>query len=265
MMAEIEIDFASKRNKIIGIAVSAVFHALLLLLFVFMGLSYQVPPPPEYGIEVDMGGGGGGGGGGRKSGEQVAVQQAPPAPSVENVSTQNIEETAPITTTKQPNPTPIKTPVEPTQTVEPQTVNPAALFPRKTDGGSGTGSGGGTGTGTGTGIGSGTGTGSGTGDGSGNGNGIGNSNGDFYLKGRPVMSKAFPASKPNLEGIVVVDFRADRAGNVIYAKAGGRRTTINDSQIWKACEEAALKSKFRAKSDAEIEERGEIIYKFVIQ
>ena len=64
MTANIEIDLDSKRNKIIGVIVSALFHALLFILFLFVGLSYQEPPPPEYGIEVDMGGGGGGGGSG---------------------------------------------------------------------------------------------------------------------------------------------------------------------------------------------------------
>lgn len=259
--SQMEMDFAAKRNKMIGIAVSALFHALLLLLFLFMGLSYQIPPPPEYGIEVDMGGGGGGG-----SSSRAATMPTTPTPSTSGGDiTQNIEET--VTTNPAPKtvsttiPTPITTRPEPIP--ETPTIDQRALFQPKSNT-SGTGSGG-TGTGSGTGSGSGSGDGEGTGQGSGRGNGIGTSGGDFYLNGRPVISKAFPASKPNLEGVVVVSFKADRDGNVTEATAGGKGTTIQDTQIWKECEKAALKSKFKPKSDAEIVEKGTITYRFVVQ
>ena len=259
-MYQMEIDLTARRNKIIGIAVSAIFHAVLLLLFLFMGLSYQVPPPPEYGIEVDMGGGGG------SSGSR-ATASTPHTPSDESVATQNAEDvgvTAAPTKTDNPKPTTSPTNTDNTVTtpVETPTINTGALYPGKTNkGGTGTDGSGTDGKGSGS-VGDGD---YGDGQGDKNGRGIGNTGGDFYLKGRPVINKAFPSSKNNLEGIVQVEFRADRNGNVIYAKAGGRGTTIHNAQIWEECEKAALKSKFKAKSDAEIEERGTITYRFVVQ
>ena len=42
----------NKRNGIVG---TILFHALLLLSFLFMGLTYKIPPPPEEGISVNFG------------------------------------------------------------------------------------------------------------------------------------------------------------------------------------------------------------------
>ena len=255
MMTHIETDSAPRRNRIIGIVVSLLFHSLLFLMFCFMGLAYQYPPPPEIGIEVDMGGGSRGGG--SKGGETAEIRTPQPS-TTDNTPTQDIDPTVPVNTTTKPNPTPTNThpPADPVQVVDQK-----ALFPPKKGNSGGGGSGGiGNEGGTGKGIGSD----SGDGDG-GIGKSIGGGIGDFSLKGRPVVSKAFPPSRPNLEGIVVVEFRADREGNVIHAKAGARGTTITNAQIWDECEKAARRSKFKAKSDAEIEERGTITYKFVIQ
>jgi hypothetical protein len=247
----------SKRNKAIALITTAVLHGLLLLCFIFMGLTHQVPPPPEYGIEVDMGGGGGGSD--RQSSDRPTVAQQTSSRARDNVSTQDIEATANLNTAKRTTPNPNNTP-QPTTTTETNvsetpTVNQNALFRRNTAQGGGSGSGSGTGKG----------SGSGTGTGSNAGSGVGNYGGDFYLDGRPVINKAFPKAKNNLEGIVKVDFRADREGNVVYAKAGGRGTTINDPQIWEECEKAAMRSKFKANHDAQVEEKGVITYRFIIQ
>ena len=42
----------SKRNGIIG---TILFHALLLIAFLFLGLTYQDPQPPEEGISINFG------------------------------------------------------------------------------------------------------------------------------------------------------------------------------------------------------------------
>lgn len=42
----------SKRNGIIG---TVLFHSLLLIAFLFLGLTYQDPPPPEEGISINFG------------------------------------------------------------------------------------------------------------------------------------------------------------------------------------------------------------------
>ena len=254
-MAHIETDFVSRRNRMIGIVVSLLFHSLLFLMFCFMGLTYQYPPPPEIGIEVDMGGGSRGGG--SKGGETSVTRTQQPS-TTENIPTQNIEPTAPVNTTTKTNPTSTNTPTE-TPTDPVQVVDAKALFTKKgNSGGSGSG-----GTGN---EGSTGGIGSDSGDGDGGiGKGTGGGIGDFFLKDRPVVSKVFPNAKKNLQGVVKVEFRADRDGNVVYAKAGMKGTTITDLQVWEECERAAKRSKFRAKSDAAIEEMGTITYRFVMQ
>ena len=247
----------NRKNKIIGIVTTIIVHGLVLLCFCFLGLTHQVPLPPEYGIEVDMGGGGGG----APENTQKISARVSSSNANEKLITQEQEETIAMssqktsarqTVTRQPKTTTTteQTPKEP----EP-TVNPNALFKRNANAG----------TGQGTGSGSGKGSGTGTGQGSEYGSGIGNYGGDFYLNGRPVITKAFPSAKNNLEGVVKVEFRADRDGNVIYAKAGIRGTTINDPQIGEECEKAAYRSKFKAKADADREERGVITYRFVLQ
>ena len=241
----------------IALATTIVIHGLVLVCFFFLGLTHQYPPPPEYGIEVDLGGGGGG------SYANHKVESAPKtSAAAEKLLTQESEETTTLpsstvktNTTKK---TVATTTTQPTQdVVEEQVVNKNALFPgkRNTNNSNGQGTGNGTGNG----------SGSGTGTGSGSGGGIGNGDGDFYLDGRPVVRKAFPKSKNNLEGVVKVEFRADRDGNVVYAKAGIKGTTITDSQVWEECETAARQSKFKAKSDAQTEEKGVITYRFILQ
>ena len=173
--------------------------------------------------------------------------------ATEKLLTQETEETATLRSSiVKTNTTKRNVATTTTQDVaEEQVVNKNALFPGKRN------------TNTSTGNGTGTSSGTGTGTGSGSGGGIGN--GDFYLDGRPVVRKAFPKSKNNLEGVVKVEFSVDREGNVVYAKAGFEGTTITDSQVWEECETAARQSKFKAKSDAQTEEKGIITYRFILQ
>ena len=44
-----------KRNKNKGIIGTILFHTLLLVMFLFMGLTYQDPPPAEEGISINFG------------------------------------------------------------------------------------------------------------------------------------------------------------------------------------------------------------------
>ena len=45
----------SKRHKRKGLYGTLLFHALLLLCFIFLGLSYTIPPPAEEGISINFG------------------------------------------------------------------------------------------------------------------------------------------------------------------------------------------------------------------
>ena len=44
-----------KKDKRKGIIGTILFHALLLVAFLFIGLTYQDPPPDEEGISIDFG------------------------------------------------------------------------------------------------------------------------------------------------------------------------------------------------------------------
>ena len=248
-----------KRNRIAAVVSVACVYLLLFLFFILGGLKYQVPPPPEYGIELDMSGGGGGGASVAENRPSDAAPSSQPTPraqaSAPRVSTQRTEAT-PKVTADQPK---TNTTTQPEQTATQPTVNENALFKKRPGGSTGSGSGSGTGQGSGTEVGSGSGSGGGAGSGSGQGTG------DFWLDGRPVIYKARPNGGENKSGVIVVDFRADKDGNVIYAKAGGRGTTINDAALWAECERAAKLSKFKAKEDAPAEQQGTIRYRFVVR
>ena len=47
--------FFNQKEKLIGVFGTTLFHLLLLLIFFYLGLSYQDPPPPEEGINIDFG------------------------------------------------------------------------------------------------------------------------------------------------------------------------------------------------------------------
>ena len=44
-----------KKNKIKGFIGTIIFHAFILIAFLFMGLTYQDPPPLEEGISINFG------------------------------------------------------------------------------------------------------------------------------------------------------------------------------------------------------------------
>ena len=85
----------NRRKAIIG---TVLFHIGLLLCFIFMGLTYQIPPPPEEGITINFGYQDFGSG--SEQAEQIVEEQeiTPQEivnnnPVVEDISTQDIQET----------------------------------------------------------------------------------------------------------------------------------------------------------------------------
>ena len=48
-------DTSPKKNKIISLGATILFHVLVIVLLLSFGLPYQVPPPPEEGVEIDSG------------------------------------------------------------------------------------------------------------------------------------------------------------------------------------------------------------------
>lgn len=234
--------------KLIGLIVSIVAHGLLILCLLLMGLRYPDPPPPELGVEMDMG-----------EFSDVGTDSEHAAEGGEDLSSESSyanddnneltqqSEDVPLTSKKTPSPT--KNKKKPKDNVKPQSeetkIDQNALF---TKGRVKKGSGGSTGVGEGSGKGSG---------GEGGGSGI-----SFSLAGRGSKSLPGPTATSPENGNIVVEIRVDQEGNVVFAKAGVRGTTLWDTNLWRRCEQAAKKSKFTAKPDAPELQPGKITYIF---
>lgn len=234
--------------KLIGLIVSIVAHGLLILCLLLMGLRYPDPPPPELGVEMDMG-----------EFSDVGTDSEHAAEGGEDLSSESSyanddnneltqqSEDVPLTSKKTPSTT--KNKKKPKDNVKPQSeetkIDQNALF---TKGRVKKGSGGSTGVGEGSGKGSG---------GEGGGSGI-----SFSLAGRGSKSLPGPTATSPENGNIVVEIRVDQEGNVVFAKAGVRGTTLWDTNLWRRCEQAAKKSKFTAKPDAPELDPGTITYIF---
>lgn len=234
--------------KLIGLIVSIVAHGLLILCLLLMGLRYPDPPPPELGVEMDMG-----------EFSDVGTDSEHAAEGGEDLSSESSyanddnneltqqSEDVPLVSKKTPSPT--KNKKKPKDNVKPQSeetkIDQNALF---TKGRVKKGSGGSTGVGEGSGKGSG---------GERGGSGI-----SFSLAGRGSKSLPGPTATSPENGNIVVEIRVDQEGNVVFAKAGARGTTLWDTNLWRRCEQAAKKSKFTAKPDAPELDPGTITYIF---
>ena len=234
--------------KLIGLIVSIVAHGLLILCLLLMGLRYPDPPPPELGVEMDMG-----------EFSDVGTDSEHAAEGGEDLSSESSyanddnneltqqSEDVPLVSKKTPSPT--KNKKKPKDNVKPQSeetkIDQNALF---TKGRVKKGSGGSTGVGEGSGKGSG---------GEGGGSGIA-----FSLAGRGSNELHKPTATSPANGSIVVEIRVDQEGNVVFAKAVWKGTTLTDTNLWRRCEQAAKKSKFTAKPDAPELDPGTITYIF---
>lgn len=234
--------------KLIGLIVSIVAHGLLILCLLLMGLRYPDPPPPELGVEMDMG-----------EFSDVGTDSEHAAEGGEDLSSESSyanddnneltqqSEDVPLTSKKTPSPT--KNKKKPKDNVKPQSeetkIDQNALF---TKGRVKNGNGGSTGVGEGSGKGSG---------GEGGGSGI-----SFSLEGRGSTSLPKPTATSTENGTIVVTIMVDQEGNVVSAKAILRGTTLRDTNLWRRCEQAAKKSKFTANPDAPELQGGKITYIF---
>ena len=234
--------------KLIGLIVSIVAHGLLILCLLLMGLRYPDPPPPELGVEMDMG-----------EFSDVGTDSEHAAEGGEDLSSESSyanddnneltqqSEDVPLVSKKTPSPT--KNKKKPKDNVKPQSeetkIDQNAL---STKGRVKKGSGGSTGVGEGSGKGSG---------GEGGGSGIA-----FSLAGRGSNELHKPTATSPANGSIGVEIRVDQEGNVVFAKAVWKGTTLTDKNLWRLCEQAAKDSKFTAKPDAPELQPGKITYIF---
>ncbi len=236
------------QRKLISGGITIAFHGIAVVLLLLMGLRYPDPPPPEQGVEMDLG-----------MFSDVGLDTEHAAEGGEDVSSENNvsennnsavtqdAEDVPLVSKKTKPKTDKKkkpTPTETKESSEPK-IDQNALFSKgrvkKGSGGS-------------TGVGEGTGKGSG-GDGEGSGT-------SFSLAGRGAKELGKPSSTASKVGNVVVEIQVDQEGKVISATAGARGNTLWDTNMFRLCEQAAKRSKFTANPDAPEVQKGTITYIF---
>lgn len=172
----------------------------------------------------------------------------------EKVVTQDNEDAPSVITKDKKNDNP--TTAAETKETKP-TVNPNALYKGKTKNAS---------------------TGKGDGEGAGPGNqgskngdplaanyGAGGSGfGDLALANRQFVSRPQMEDDGQLSGKVVVEIRVDRNGEVVFARAGARGTTIVDSKLWRKCEMAVKGSRLNQVASAPDVQVGTIVFSFKV-
>ena len=253
---------AEKKSKRKGIIGTVLFHALLLVAFLFMGLKYQDPPPAEEGISINFGYMDEGLGEVEPEDieevteiveEKIIEQQIE---STEEIITQSTVETPTVEKTEKKEKVVKKE--EPKEEVieekKPE-VNKKALYPGKKETES---------------------TSEGDNNEDGNqgaidgdpnadvyeGGGVGENGTAYQLGGRSVAFKAKPIYNTQVEGKVVVMITVDRLGNVINAIPGAKGSTTLNKQLLQRAKAAALKTKFDPKQTAPTNQQGKIIYTF---
>ena len=253
---------SAKKDKRKGILGTILFHGLLLVAFLFMGLTYQIPPPPEEGISINFGFSDEGLGEIEPESteetteiveEEVIEQQIE---STEEIVTQSETETPAVEKTEEKEKVVKKedTKEEVIEEEKPE-VNKKALYPgKKKNENQSEGEKGGEGN-------------QGVVDGDPNsdvydGGGIGEDGTAYQLGGRKVEFKAKPIYNLQVEGKVVVAITVDRLGNVINATPGIKGSTTLNKQLLQRAKTAALKTKFDPKQTAPANQQGKIIYHF---
>jgi outer membrane biosynthesis protein TonB len=248
-----------KNNRVAGWLVTAVFHALALLLFAFFGLTYQ-DPPPEEGIALDFGYEDQGFG----QSTQSAVEPTPPTPEDPTEATAVTQDVDPtdVSVSDQPKPKPVERPkpVETPKTQEPAKPQPSNELSSRLNKLKTTGTGSGQGTTAGSGDqGSPTGTPGGGSAGTGTGT---QGMGDYRLGSRSANYRPKPTYDCEDEGRVVVKVSVDRSGNVISAEPGVGGSTTSSTCLLERAKQAALKTKWQADPDALETQIGTIVYRF---
>lgn len=248
---------------------TVLFAGVTVCALLWLGLYRTFPPPPEYGIEVNLGYSEDGSGDfqafepdaspvepsepEQAQAEEESVlavsEEAPALPKQDKPREKKKEQPRPQTVKEQKPQEKVEEPKEPE-------INPMALYPGKRKGTevSRQGETGKPGD-----------QGKPNGDANAKGyTGSGGSGGiSFSLNGRTLMSLVKPQYDSEEEGTVVVRIYVDRNGKVTRAVPGAKGTTTMDGNLWKTAEKAALQSKFVPKENAPDEQVGTITYRFV--
>lgn len=236
-----------RKYKTGGVVGTILFHALILVCFFLFGFSSPLPPPPEEGVEVNLGYSEDGMG--EIQPDQPASEDASSPPSSDaqdDVSTQNTEESHSLDKKNNSN--------NKTTTPQEDAVNKNALYPGKKNPGGSEGE---------TGKPGDQGHPDGDPDAKNHYGTPGPGGVSFNLSGRNKKSLPKPEYNSRDEGIVVVSIWVDKNGNVTKAIPGARGTTTTSTYLLNTAKAAALKAKFHEKADAPEEQKGTITYNFI--
>ncbi|MBW6491769.1 MAG: TonB family protein [Lentimicrobium sp.] len=254
------------KDKLRGLAGTIVFHAILLLVLIFMALRTPLPLPEEAGVEVNLGYSDEGMGQIQPLEPAPQAAASPPVTPRENPDdylTEDTEETPALKPVVKEKPKPVETPVvkpapKPQPQPEPQpVVNPNALY-KPSQGSAAQGGNEGI-------TGKPGDQGKPTGDPNATGyDGIGGSAGgvSFDLSGRSSRQIPAPPKTFRERGVVVVTIYVNRDGDVTRISAPARGTTTTSSELIGLAERAARQAKFNPKADAAEEQKGTITYIF---
>tara|TARA_B100000575_G_C23091174_1_gene629097 strand:+ start:412 stop:1140 length:729 start_codon:yes stop_codon:yes gene_type:complete len=237
------------KNKQKGIVGTLLFHFLIFLCFIFMGLTYTTPPPPEKGITINFGIN-------EILSKNVKTENAIKKNLVKNeiskeivekkILNQEIEETISIKEeVKEEVKEEIKEKVK-------EEINIKALYKGKNKKNA---------------INTGNKEDKEGNAGSINGktNGKQGNNGNINLGNRVVTNLVKPKYKSQVEGIVVVTIRVNKYGKVISAIPGAKGSTTTNKYLYSKAKEAALQTTFESKDNSPEIQIGTISYNFQLQ
>lgn len=255
MYAEIESDRNEQSVK--AVIATLVITVGIILLLMFINLYKPNPLPTEVLIELELGYGdpdaGGGSGGAKTISTPVEVKEEQSS----SISTENTKESPIVHSTNNVNTNPVNTNVAVNNNTKPN--NPNALFPGMGEDGEG----GGKDNGKGDGIGPNNGPGFGP-DGKNEGiNGPGGPN--WIMEGRTAISKPTITDSFEEEGKVVVNVWIDQSGAVTRTSINESQTNTSSTKLRNLAEKAAKKWKYSGSTKASIEQKGLVIYKFVLK
>ncbi len=256
-----------------ALVATLIFHALLLVVFLFVGLTQPDPLPEEIGVEIAMADlGNSFTGSGNAPNPQVnnnpTPQPATPTPTQstntaaqqEEVVTDDASEVA-TPSAKEPETNPEPVPEKPEKKVEEKpkrTVNKQALYPGKKDSKSSESQGGSQGNREGKGD-------AGSEEGKPQGKGIlGGGMGSWELSGRSLV-QGTTIEDTKEEGTVVLNIWVDRYGNVTRTSPNLAESTTTSQYLFDLAAKAAKRSKYSQKNNAAVEQKGKMTFKFILE
>ena len=234
-----------------GIISTVVLHVLLVMLFLFFGLSQPNPLPEEMGIELAFEDAGGLTGGSPEPTPGSPQETATPVTAPETPEEVATDDNSEVEVTKpvKPTPKPTPKPAEP----KPPKPNPNALFNPSTN----------PSTNPTTGPPGGGPPGEKPGEG-----GVGNFHGKGFegkLAGRGLMRGPSISEKPTEGGKVALDIFVDRTGKVTRVAFNLDRSTTTSQVLFNLAKKAALQCTFSAKPDGAAEQKGEMTFVFILE